>query len=120
MERANHSLVNSMAKLLGEYDTDWEDLLGSYLLLYSMMPHSSTMVSPYAAMFGREGRCPSSAVLGRKPSPYTWSLEDWIDQLPHYLRKMWAVVKENAQQAQRAYAKQYDKRKRDPSFQEGE
>ncbi|MCP4459480.1 MAG: hypothetical protein GY816_15885 [Cytophagales bacterium] len=85
-----------------------------------MTPHSSTMVSPYAAMFGREGRRPSSAVLGRKPSPYTWSLEDWIDPLPHYLRKMWAVVKENAQQAQRAYARQFDKRRKDPSFQEGE
>ncbi|MCP4489918.1 MAG: transposase family protein, partial [Gammaproteobacteria bacterium] len=28
VERANCSLINSMAKLLGEYNSDWEDLLG--------------------------------------------------------------------------------------------
>ncbi|MCP4474228.1 MAG: transposase family protein, partial [Gammaproteobacteria bacterium] len=102
VERANRTLLNSMAKLLAEYDQGWEDLLGSWLLAYNMSPHSSTLMSPYAAMFGREGRRPSASMLSKRPSPYVWSLEHWIDQLPHYLRKMWRIVKENAQQAQRA------------------
>ncbi|MCP4489232.1 MAG: hypothetical protein GY820_18260, partial [Gammaproteobacteria bacterium] len=49
-----------------------------------------------------------------------WSLEHWIDQLPHYLRKMWQVVKENAQRAQKAQAKQYDKNKKGHQLQVGE
>ncbi|MCP4493751.1 MAG: hypothetical protein GY820_41585, partial [Gammaproteobacteria bacterium] len=110
----------SMAKLLAEYDQGWEDLLGSWLLAYNMSPHSSTSISPYAAMFGREGRRPSASMLSKRPSPYVWSLEHWIDQLPHYLRKMWRIVKENAQQAQRAYVKQYDKSKKGHKLQVGE
>ncbi|MCP4475829.1 MAG: transposase family protein, partial [Gammaproteobacteria bacterium] len=101
VERANRTLVNSMAKLLAEYDSTWEDLLGSFLLSYNMSVHASTLISPYAAMFGREGRRLSASLLSKRPSPYAWSLEHWIDQLPHYLRRMWKVVKENAQKAQR-------------------
>ncbi|MCP4485769.1 MAG: transposase family protein, partial [Gammaproteobacteria bacterium] len=120
VERANRTLLNSMAKLLAEYDQGWEDLLGSWLLAYNMSPHSSTLISPYAAMFGRERRRPSASMLSKRPSPYVWSLEHWIDQLPHYLRKMWRIVKESAQQAQRAYAKQYDKSKKGHQLQVGE
>ncbi|MCP4489766.1 MAG: transposase family protein, partial [Gammaproteobacteria bacterium] len=112
VERANRTLVTSMAKLLAEYDSTWEDLLGSFLLSYNMSVHASTLISPYAAMFGREGRRPSASLLSKRPSPYAWSLEHWIDQLPHYLRRMWRVVKENAQKAQRLYAKQFDKNKK--------
>ncbi|MCP4476237.1 MAG: transposase family protein, partial [Gammaproteobacteria bacterium] len=120
VERANRMLINSMAKLLADYDSDWEDLLGSWLLAYNLSPHSSTLESPYAAMFGREGRRPSASVLSKRPSPHVWSLEHWIDQLPHYLRKMWKVVKENAQKAQKGYAKQYDKNKKGHKLQVGE
>ncbi|MCP4489768.1 MAG: hypothetical protein GY820_20995 [Gammaproteobacteria bacterium] len=77
-------------------------------------------MSPYAAMFGREGRRPSASMLSKRPSPYMWSLEHWIDQLPHYLRKMWQVVKENAQRVQKAQAKQYDKNKKGHKLQVGE
>ncbi len=49
-----------------------------------------------------------------------WSLEHWIDQLLHYLRKMWQVVKENAQRVQKAQAKQYDKNKKGHKLQVGE
>ncbi|MCP4473277.1 MAG: transposase family protein, partial [Gammaproteobacteria bacterium] len=120
VERANRTLVNSMAKLLAEYDSTWEDLLGSFLLSYNMSVHASTLISPYAAMFGREGRRPSASLLSKRPSPYAWSLEHWIDQLPHYLHKMWKVVKENAQKAQRLYAKQFDKNKKGHQLQVGE
>ncbi|MCP4486852.1 MAG: hypothetical protein GY820_05965, partial [Gammaproteobacteria bacterium] len=105
---------------MADYDSNWEDLLGSWLLAYNMSPHSSTNVSPYAAMFGREGRRPSASMLSKRPSPFMWSLEHWIDQLPHYLRKMWQVVKENAQRAQKAQAKQYDKNKKGHKLQVGE
>ncbi|MCP4503711.1 MAG: hypothetical protein GY822_27600, partial [Deltaproteobacteria bacterium] len=47
-------------------------------------------------------------------------MEHWIDQLPHYLRQMWKVVKENAQKAQKGYAKQYDKNKKGHKLQVGE
>ncbi|MCP4490910.1 MAG: transposase family protein [Gammaproteobacteria bacterium] len=55
VERADRMLISSMVRLLGDYDSDWEDLLGSWVLAYNLSRHSATLVSPYAAMFGREG-----------------------------------------------------------------
>ncbi|MCP4490940.1 MAG: hypothetical protein GY820_27040, partial [Gammaproteobacteria bacterium] len=75
---------------------------------------------PYVAMFGREGRRPSESVFARQRTTYTWALDCWIEQLPEHLRKVWDVVKTNAEEAKIQFTKQYDRTKEDPKLNEGD
>ncbi|MCP4474058.1 MAG: hypothetical protein GY821_05725, partial [Gammaproteobacteria bacterium] len=72
------------------------------------------------AMFGREGRRPSSLAFSQQRRGVTYSLDEWIDQLPLNLRKVWGVVQQNNRKAQAVYAAQYDKKRGDHSFQLGD
>ncbi|MCP4475473.1 MAG: transposase family protein, partial [Gammaproteobacteria bacterium] len=120
VERANRTIISSMAKLLSDFGGSWEDLLGPFVFGYNMTPHSSTKVEPYVAMFGREGRRPSESVFARQRTTYTWALDCWIEQLPEHLRKVWDVVKTNAEEAKIQFTKQYDRTKGDPKLNEGD
>ncbi|MCP4473389.1 MAG: transposase family protein, partial [Gammaproteobacteria bacterium] len=44
VERANRTIISSMAKLLSDFGGSWEDLLGPFVFGYNMTPHSSTKV----------------------------------------------------------------------------
>ncbi|MCP4458660.1 MAG: transposase family protein, partial [Cytophagales bacterium] len=112
VERANKTIINSLAKLLAEYGGEWEDLLGPFALSYNITPHVSTGVEPYLAMFGREGRCPSSLIFSKKRQYSTYSLDEWIDQLPLNLKKIWGLVHHNNKKAQVLFAHQYDKKRK--------
>ncbi|MCP4487804.1 MAG: hypothetical protein GY820_10875, partial [Gammaproteobacteria bacterium] len=120
VERANKTIIPALAKLLAEHGGEWEDLLGPFSLSYNITPHASTGVEPYLAMFGREGRRPSSLVFSQQRRGVTYSLDEWIDQLPLNLRKVWGVVQQNNRKAQAVYAAQYDKKRGDHSFQLGD
>ncbi|MCP4488503.1 MAG: transposase family protein, partial [Gammaproteobacteria bacterium] len=113
VERANRTIIASMAKLLADFGGLWEDLLGPFVFGYNMTLHASTKVEPYVAMFGREGRRLSESVFARQRMTYTWALDCWIDQLPEHLRKVWEVVKTNAEEAKMEFTKQYDRKRGD-------
>ncbi|MCP4493950.1 MAG: transposase family protein, partial [Gammaproteobacteria bacterium] len=120
VERANKTIITALAKLLAEYGGEWEDLLGPFSLSYNITPHASTGVEPYLAMFGREGCRPSSLAFSQQCKGVTYSLDEWIDQLPLNLRKVWGVVQQNNRKAQATYAAQYDKKRGDHSLQLGD
>ncbi|MCP4473210.1 MAG: transposase family protein, partial [Gammaproteobacteria bacterium] len=73
VERANKTIITALAKLLAEYGGEWEDLLGPFSLSYNITPHASTGVEPYLAMFGREGRRPSSLAFSQQCRGVTYS-----------------------------------------------
>ncbi|MCP4486095.1 MAG: hypothetical protein GY820_02065, partial [Gammaproteobacteria bacterium] len=50
----------------------------------------------------------------------TYSLDEWIDQLPLNLKKVWGVVQQNNRKAQAVYAAQYNKKRGEPTLQQGD
>ncbi|MCP4487336.1 MAG: hypothetical protein GY820_08465, partial [Gammaproteobacteria bacterium] len=60
---------------------------------------------------GAPGCRPSESVFAQQRTTYTWALACWIDQLPNHLKRVWEVVKANADEAKEEFTKQYNRKR---------
>ena len=91
VERMNRSLL-SLLRTVTERQSDWEDHLQLLLFAYRTSQHSTTKLSPYEVLFGRN---PPSLQL---PSPSTSMSPDPGDyscQLQRKLMELWEIVEAN-------------------------
>ncbi|MCP4065423.1 MAG: hypothetical protein GY740_19535, partial [Gammaproteobacteria bacterium] len=105
----NQTLLDMLSKVVTVQEGRWQSHLGTCLLAYNCSVHSSTGLSPYECLFGRPGIIPSSSVLSKRVSPYTWTMQSWVDQLPHNLRYIWKMAKQEGEKAASRQKAQYDK-----------
>ncbi|MCP4055471.1 MAG: transposase family protein, partial [Mesoflavibacter sp.] len=109
VERMNQTLLDMLSKVTNAQGGRWQSHLGTCLLAYNCSVHSSTGLSPYQCLYGRPGIIPSSSVLSKRISPYTWTMESWGDQLPHNLRFIWRAARQEGEKAAARQKAQYDK-----------
>ena len=67
-ERFNLSLITLLSTLEPGQKRQWPKLVPELTYLYNCTPHSTTGLSPYALMFGREPRLPIDMALGTRPA----------------------------------------------------
>ena len=77
VERFNRTLLTLLRKML-ETSTDWKTDLELMLHFYRMRPHSTTKISPFAAMVGWQ---PSSQIVEEQPEGQQRTLSQWVDKL---------------------------------------
>ena len=100
-----HRTLNSIIRVFADReDTEWSQYLPSATLAYNTKRHSSTGITPFAGMFGRECRLPIDLII---PSPDDKSkdinvhVKETLDRFKrmynHVRNKNQAVIKRNAQ-----------------------
>ena len=100
-----HRTLNSILRVFADReDTEWSQYLPSATLAYNTKQHSSTGITPFAGMFGRECRLPIDLII---PSPDDKSkdinvhVKETLDRFKrmynHVRNKNQAVIKRNAQ-----------------------
>jgi len=60
VERFNHTLKQMLAKVVDKGGRNWDRQLGAVLLAYRATPHSSTEMSPFYLLYGRDPQLPSA------------------------------------------------------------
>ena len=104
LERFHRTLNSIIRVFCDREDTEWEQYLPAATLAYNTKQHSSTGITPFAGMFGRECRLPIDLII---PSPDDKSRDinvhvketlDRFKKMYHHVRnKNQAVIKRNAQ-----------------------
>ena len=91
VERMNRSLL-SLLRTLTERQSDWEDHLQLLLFAYRTSQHSTTKLSPYEVLFGRN---PPSLQLPSPPTSTSPDPGDYSCQLQRKLMDLWEIVEAN-------------------------
>nr|XP_054748046.1 uncharacterized protein LOC129253648 [Lytechinus pictus] len=121
VERANRVLKDQLAKYIADQGGDWDSHLHQLQLAYNSSVHSTTGLSPYFIMHGREARTPANVNF---PTPAatshpTSTPEGYTDSLNKRLSKAFRFVKEHTRRAQVAQQEYYDKRNRTINYSAG-
>ena len=96
-ERFNRSLIALLSSLPPEQKLRWDKHLEEAVFYYNSTPHSSTGLTPYALLFGREPHLPLDLYLG-KEEPRT-EAEDHLAQHLANLAQLRQVANDRLQQA---------------------
>ena len=81
------------------------------LFAYRTSVHSSTHISPFKAVYGREAISPL-VLLGNKEKPPASLISNYSDELEHKFREIHAMISENITTAQSNQKRLYDERHR--------
>ena len=94
VERFNRTLCESLAKLSGS--TDWDLMVAPALFAYRSSKHSTTGMSPFYLLYGRDPRLPMDEEEESSPRKLMDRLQCLLDELP--LKRLQA--KQNVAQQQ--------------------
>ena len=104
LERFHRTLNSIIRVFCDREDSEWEHYLPSATLAYNTKKHSSTGITPFSAMFGRECRLPIDLII---PSPddknkelnvhVRETLNRFQRMYSHVRNKNQAVIRRNAQ-----------------------
>jgi hypothetical protein len=119
VERFNSSLLKMIASYTSSNQQDWDLWLPYVLFAYRTAPHSTTKLSPFTLLYGREANHPGDMMFPETPIQYI-DESTYADILPIFLNKAWQVAKQNIQEAQEQYKDRYDRTATPHPFQIGE
>ncbi|XP_055932981.1 uncharacterized protein LOC129963003 [Argiope bruennichi] len=126
VERWNKTLKEMLSKNIQENGKDWDIHLPYLLFAYREVPHSTTGLSPFQMVYGRLPRGPLSLMKDfwtgkrRIPVGVSRSIESYLENLQENLGKAHGIAMENAEKTQAEYARRYNLRAREKTFQVGE
>jgi hypothetical protein len=91
-ERFNQTLISMLGTLEPSMKTSWHQHVPAMTHAYNSTPHSSTGLSPFYLMFGRQPRLPIDIVFG-------------LERNPNSTKSHMAYVADLKQRLQEAYQK---------------
>ncbi|XP_061837516.1 uncharacterized protein [Nerophis lumbriciformis] len=122
VERFNCTLKKMLKKVADEDGKDWDHLIPYVLFAIREVPQASTGFSPFELVYGRRPRGVldiAKETWENQPSPHR-SVIDHVAQLQARARKIWPMVREHMEKAQREQAKTYNRGATLREFQVGE
>ena len=111
VERFNRTLKTIISSYVNSNHNDWDRHLHLALFAYRTSVHSSTQISPFKAVYGREAISPL-VLLGNKEKPPTSLISNYSDELEQKFREIHAMISENITTAQSNQKRLYDERHR--------
>ena len=102
---------NLLITLPPEKKKKWPQFLPDLVFVYNATPHSSTGLSPYYLMFGRDPLLPIDVMLGRI-EPSAGSVDKWLETHAKNLFEASEIAGFNLQQSALARQKTYNKKAR--------
>ena len=122
VERFNQTLKKMLKKLVDVDGRDWDQLIPYVLFSIREVPQASTGFSPFELLYGRQPRGLldlAREAWERQPCPQRSVLEH-IERLQDRARKVWPLVREHMETAQRAQSRTYNRGAVVREFQPGE
>ena len=111
VERANRVIKDQLAKYLADKGGDWDSHISQVQLAYNTSVHSSTGLTPYYILHGREARVPLNVTCPVPPSSYS-SPQEYVTNLQSRLRRAFMHTQQQVTQAQRQQKDDYDRKLR--------
>ena len=118
VERMNQSLIRSM-KLITEKQSDWAEYVTPVLMSYRASVTSSTGVSPYYAIYGREMQLGIDLQLLQEMEKST-DLQSYTSELIPRLRMTHDIIQQNLKDNNDEMKRRYDQNTQTPNFQLGD
>jgi len=115
-ERTNRTLEQILRTYTSYKQNDWDKLLPMAEFAYNRAKQSTTLVSPFYAVYGNEPLTPSSFLSRATNSGQVPSSDNFIEEQGEILR----VVTENIKQAQEYQENYANKRRRDDKYEIGD
>ena len=116
VERFNRTLKALLTSFVNDRRNDWDLHLHMALFAYRNSRHTSTGVSPFLAVHGREARMPLDFSLnGQESSTHVMPVADYVDQVRQVIHKTQQKVTTNMEKAQQHQQKSYDQHYRTQS-----
>jgi len=103
VERFNKTLCGALAKLTYEHQKDWDLFISPVLFAYRTSKHSTTQMTPFYLLYGREAKLPIDAPV--EIGSLQTRVETLIDNLPLDRE----LVKEQIKTVQDKQKQMYDK-----------
>lgn len=120
-ERLNRTLKNMLSKLVNGNQDNWDSLIPQTLLAYRTATQSSTGVTPYRMMFGREARLPVDVMVDSEPpNEKRQSYNEYVEMQKSKLQQAFEIARQNTRVATRRYRDYYDANTTENSFQVGD
>ncbi|MCW4347301.1 MAG: RNase H-like domain-containing protein, partial [Candidatus Thiodiazotropha endolucinida] len=105
VERFNRTMHNLLRTLSPDQKKRWPDHLSELVYVYNITPHSSTGLSPYFMMYGRNPKMPLDHLLGQttQEPPIEGWVVDHKNRLEHAFTHARAVLRKNAERRKKHY-----------------
>ena len=109
VERQNRTLVNMLRVYCSRYMTDWDKYLPQVVGAYNSTQHSTTGISPFMMLTGKERAMPLTFFYpeyeGKKTSP-----QAYVKEAIRRQQKLNELCRRNTAQAQMRQRRKYDKK----------
>ena len=120
VERFNKTLKQMLTKLVAKGGRNWDTLLGPVLFAYRSTPHSSTGMSPFYLIYGRNPVLPTSLDFYAPVVKYPVMETEYGKELVEELKRARQLAKKHIQSAQCNQKKFYDRRSKDVKLEVGD
>lgn len=107
VERANRVIKDQLAKYIADQGGEWDQHIHQLQLAYNTSVHSSTGLTPYFILHGREARIPASITCPVLTQPHV-SPQEYVSDICARLRKAFQHTQQKSQQAQNRQKSDYD------------
>jgi transposase InsO family protein len=105
VERFNRTLVESLARLQHEHKGDWDLYIAPTLFAYRTSKHSTTRISPFFLVYGREAKLPLDSLNLEREHNLLSRIGNLIDDLPENRE----IAKQHIEIAQYKQKEMYDR-----------
>ena len=99
-----------LAKVVIKKGRDWDKQLGAVLLAYRAAPHSSTGMSPFYLLYGRDPQLPTALDFQVPTSRYPTVETEYGQELVRDLKRVRELARKTIQKNQRSQKRFYDRR----------
>ena len=96
VERFHRVLGQMLRVLLERDDPSWVKLVGICVFAYNTKLHTSTGMTPYAALFGREARLPLDLILENPAEKYE-NTQEFVKDVLNRTREVYAYIRRNGE-----------------------
>lgn len=82
VERFNRTLIEALARTAKNHLQEWDNYIAPVLFSYRTSQHSTTKVSPFLLVYGREAKLPTDSTEIEEEHSLVHHVEHMIDNLP--------------------------------------
>ena len=121
-ERENGTIKSMLSAYTNDRQTDWDVHLNKVMLAFRSSVHRTLGETPNAMMLGREVNLPLDSMVGQPPEAQYQEMPatEYAEQLAEAMAQAHATVRKHVDQQYRYQKKQYDRKVRSQTFQEGQ